>query len=278
MKDNYPTRIESSHKIIKRIDKVAHWKPSELSIIQMDQYLKLGFVKLEGFYNNVIDIKQACKSIELNKGNAYINKEEHSSNPRSALSIHDTQPFKSLIDDRVMNIAYFILGGNTYVHQSRVNFKLSGGSGWHWHSDFETWHSKDGMPNMRAMTFMIPVDKNTTNNGCLNFLPKSHRVFISCPKEKDTNPESEFSNQTEGIPPKESIEEVCRLLNTKPVSIECNPGDLIIFDCNTLHYSKENITKKSRTNIYFVMNSELNKLTNPFSGSKHRPEEMAAKN
>lgn len=51
-----------------------------------------------------------------------------------------------------------ILGSEVYIHQSRVNYKPGyGGTGFYWHSDFETWHSEDGMPRMRALSVSIAL-------------------------------------------------------------------------------------------------------------------------
>ena len=46
-------------------------------------------------------------------------------------------------DERTAGIARFILGGDLYVHQSRMNFKPGfTGKEFYWHSDFETGTSR----------------------------------------------------------------------------------------------------------------------------------------
>ncbi len=39
------------------------------------------------------------------------------------------------------------------------------GSGFYWHSDFETWHAEDGMPSMRAVSCSIALTENFAYNG-----------------------------------------------------------------------------------------------------------------
>ena len=34
------------------------------------------------------------------------------------------------------------------------------GSGFSWHSDFETWHAEDGMPSIRTVSCSIPLMEN----------------------------------------------------------------------------------------------------------------------
>ena len=163
------------------------------------------------------------------------------------------------------------------MHQSRINYKAGkDANGWNWHSDFETWHAKDGMPDMDCFTALIAVDDNTIENGCIMFIPKSHTKFISCPSVGEVKPEDEFSEQKEGVPSNEIIDSVCKMLGTSVIPVECKAGDLILFDCNLLHSSGANTTDGKRTNLYFVFNSVANSLQVPFSGSEHRPEEMGA--
>jgi len=130
------------------------------------------------------------------------------------------------------------------------------------------------MPRMRCLTVMVAIDDNTINNGCINFIPKSHLSYISCPKVGNLSSEDEFSEQVEGVPDIDSINKIKEKYNVDMISAECEAGDLVLFDCNTLHYSDTNKTNNKRTNIYFVLNSLENKLIKPFSGQEHRPIEM----
>uniref|UniRef100_UPI00403FEDEE phytanoyl-CoA dioxygenase family protein n=1 Tax=Streptomyces sp. DSM 41540 TaxID=3448657 RepID=UPI00403FEDEE len=77
-----------------------------------------------------------------------------------------------------------ILGSDVYVHQSRINVKPGfGASGFYWHSDFETWHAEDGLPNMRAVSVSIALTENLDTNGGVMIMRGSHKSFVGCAGE-----------------------------------------------------------------------------------------------
>ncbi len=77
-----------------------------------------------------------------------------------------------------MGRARQILGSDVYVHQSRINVKPGfGATGFYWHSDFETWHAEDGLPNMRTVSVSIALTENFDTNGGLMIMPGSHKSF-----------------------------------------------------------------------------------------------------
>src|SRR5690606_18864515 len=84
-------------------------------------------------------------------------------------------------DKRLLRVAKQLLGGDVYLHQTRLNLKPGfEGKEFYWHSDFETWHAEDGMPRMRAVSFSISLTDNHPHNGPLMIIPGSHRVFVPC--------------------------------------------------------------------------------------------------
>jgi ectoine hydroxylase len=177
----------------------------------------------------------------------------------------------------MMGIRDDILGGPSYIHQSRVNYKRGMESnGWKWHSDFETWHYQDGMPAMSCFSAMIPLDDNTHVNGPLMVLSGSHKEFVCTPKPQvESSAEENFSDQKEGIPSGAAIEHFLKKGSIEVVT--CNVGDLVLFDCNILHVSNPNVTPRGRMNMFFVYNSCANKLNMPYSGGEARPTEMATR-
>lgn len=277
MKDKYPTRKSKKTLLMQREERAAY---DTDSVYGIREYAEKGFYHYKNFFDSgAIDLanSRAANIYSGETEHGYISHEPDSDLLRSALNIHNIPAFNELLHDPVLaSIAAAILGGSGYVHQSRINYKNSYGSaGWDWHSDFETWHSQDGMPEMRAFSAMIPLTENTNENGCLMVVPHSHEVFCSCARsDEELNAESEFSEQKEGIPPPDALDEYFHRANGI-VSITCDPGDLVIFDCNTLHVSHPNLTPNSRTNLFFVLNSVENRLVEPFSGGKARPDYMA---
>jgi len=180
-------------------------------------------------------------------------------------------------DPRLVSAARQILGGDVYVHQSRINFKPPfAGRSFPWHSDFETWHIEDGMPRMRAMSASILLTLNTEHNGPLLVVPGSHRRYVRC---VGATPADHFRqslrNQTYGIPDQALLTELVRQGGI--ASVTGPPGTVVFFDCNLMHGSASNITPLARHNIFTVYNSSLNPLAQPFGGTPPRPEFLAAR-
>ncbi|WP_030558872.1 phytanoyl-CoA dioxygenase family protein, partial [Streptomyces exfoliatus] len=110
-------------------------------------------------------------------------------------------------DERVVGRARQILGSDVYVHQSRINVKPGfGASGFYWHSDFETWHAEDGLPNMRTVSVSIALTENFDTNGGLMIMPGSHKTFLGCAGEtpKD-NYKKSLQMQDAGTPSDEAL-------------------------------------------------------------------------
>ncbi len=200
---------------------------------------------------------------------------------RSALSVHNDDPFYSLsYHPELVKIARGLVGGNCYLHQSRINYKYGlEGTGWSWHSDFETWHAQDGMPGMRCFSAMIPLTSNTADNGALLVIPGSHSKFISCKALNEVSDyKANWTNQMDGLPSNEAISSCLKENGGKVVSVSCDVGDLVLFDCNVLHGSAANMSPNSRTNLFFVFNSLGNQLQDSFCGAPPRPEYAATRN
>lgn len=275
MIDNYPSRKTNVFKILKRECPVSLINSTyRISVYDHNKYQKNGYL----IYKNIVPIrlidnaKNFISQVKNNNSLAYIVNEKNDSRIRSILDIEKDLP---TLCHYAKKFAEDILGP-CYVHQSRINLKSGiDSAGWSIHSDFETWHTKDGMPNMNCLSVLIPLDVNNENNGCLHVLKKSHKYYISCPKINTTDPVNEFAEQTEGVPNNTILNDLYKLDNIEDVSIECNPGDLILFDCNLLHYSNVSKSLESRNNLYFVFNSVNNKLLNPYSGDLPRPLQMA---
>lgn len=260
MKDRYPTRKLKTSKFINRIEPVSYDEKEKF-------YIKNGFLVIRDFFSEDT-IKSALNN---SKGNGLITKEIGSNVIRAVTGIHHNEPFKQISETpELLKMVKNILGGFVYIHQSRINYKDGlVSTGWAWHSDFETWHSQDGMPSMRCLTAMIPLTENTECNGSLMVIPKSHHLFYSCPK--GIKSKDEFADQKEGVPDTKALITFFENSNNEIVMIKCSPCDLVLFDCNLIHVSTANLSPLPRTNLFLVYNSIENRLINPT-----RPEEMGA--
>ncbi|MGW7267680.1 ectoine hydroxylase [Streptomyces sp. NPDC054842] len=198
---------------------------------------------------------------------------------RSVFEVHRiSEVFARLVsDERVVGRARQILGSDVYVHQSRINVKPGfGASGFYWHSDFETWHAEDGLPNMRTVSVSIALTENLDTNGGLMIMPGSHRTFLGCagatPKD---NYKKSLQMQDAGTP---SDEALTAFAERHGIKLFTGPaGSATWFDCNCMHGSGDNITPFPRSNVFIVFNSVENAAVEPFAAPVRRPEFIGAR-
>ncbi|MEV6318471.1 ectoine hydroxylase [Streptomyces sp. NPDC051776] len=205
--------------------------------------------------------------------------EPTSQDVRSVFEVHRiSEVFAQLVrDPRVVGRARQILGSDVYVHQSRINVKPGfGASGFYWHSDFETWHAEDGLPNMRTVSVSIALTENYDTNGGLMIMPGSHRTFLGCagatPKD---NYKKSLQMQDAGTPSDEALTDFAGKHGIKLFTGKA--GSATWFDCNCMHGSGDNITPFPRSNVFIVFNSVENEAVEPFAAPIRRPEFIGAR-
>lgn len=288
-RDPYPTRSKvPTWKFVDREDPVV-WPggpPGPLSDAQLAKYERDGFLVLEGLFRK--ELRQLSRSVErvrsrasshrLPKGHAVF-EPGSSSTVRSVFAFHrHDELLAGLVDDeRLLGAARQIVGSDAYVHQSRINFKPGfEGRPFQWHSDFETWHSEDGMPRMRAVSCVIALTDNTPHNGPLMLLPGSQNVFVACPgRTPEENFRTSLRQQEVGVPPEGALNVLTQRCGIR--SFLGSAGSVAFFDSNTMHGSTANITPMPRHNLFLVYNSVENRLVAPFCGREPRPDYIAAR-
>ncbi|CAM5666361.1 MULTISPECIES: ectoine hydroxylase [Streptomyces] len=205
--------------------------------------------------------------------------EPRSQEIRSVFEVHKiSEVFAKLVaDPRVVGRARQILGSDVYVHQSRINVKPGfGASGFYWHSDFETWHAEDGLPNMRTVSVSIALTENHDTNGGLMIMPGSHRHFLGCAGETPRdNYKKSLQMQEAGTPSDEALTKLADAHGIKLFTGK--PGSATWFDCNCMHGSGDNITPYPRSNVFIVFNSVENTAVEPFAAPVRRPEYIGAR-
>ncbi|MFJ9379762.1 ectoine hydroxylase [Streptomyces sp. NPDC101455] len=205
--------------------------------------------------------------------------ESKSKEIRSVFEVHRiSEVFARLVrDERVVGRARQILGSDVYVHQSRINVKPGfGASGFYWHSDFETWHAEDGLPNMRTVSVSIALTENHDTNGGLMIMPGSHRAFLGCAgATPEDNYRQSLRMQDAGTPSDEALTGMASEYGIKLFTGRA--GSATWFDCNCMHGSGDNITPFPRSNVFIVFNSVENKAVEPFSAPVRRPEFIGAR-
>ncbi|MEU6081790.1 ectoine hydroxylase [Streptomyces sp. NPDC047108] len=205
--------------------------------------------------------------------------EPRSKDVRTVFEVHRiSEVFAQLVrDPRVVGRARQILGSDVYVHQSRINVKPGfGASGFYWHSDFETWHAEDGLPNMRTVSVSIALTENYDTNGGLMIMPGSHRTFLGCagatPKD---NYKKSLQMQDAGTPSDEALTDFAGKHGIKLFT--GGAGSATWFDCNCMHGSGDNITPFPRSNVFIVFNSVDNEAVEPFAAPIRRPDFIGAR-
>jgi len=255
-----------------------------LTKMQREHYLNDGYLILPELFSAaevaLLNTEmQVLRDIHGTLGRPEVITEPGSGDVRSVFDVHRLSPLFDRLarDPRVLNVAREILGSAVYIHQSRINYKPGfNGKEFYWHSDFETWHSEDGMPAMRALSCTILLTDNDEFNGPLLLIPGSHRHFISCVGETpDNHYEKSLKKQEIGVPDEAALRTLADAGGI--VSCKGKAGTVIFFDCNAMHGSNSNITPYPRSNVFMVYNSIDNQLVPPPDGLKPRPEFIAAR-
>ncbi|XID74415.1 ectoine hydroxylase [Alkanindiges sp. WGS2144] len=282
----YLTRTNSSAAIVARVDPVVY-DPSPVQCLSSDQkqaYQQHGFLQMDQLFNQdevafLLQEMQAMRQEFAQQQRPEAFTERESQEVRSIFNVHRlNQVFANLMrDERVLNVARELLGSEVYIHQSRINYKPGlQGKEFFWHSDFETWHSEDGMPAMRALSCSVLLTDNDEHNGPLMVIPGSHQHYISCQGETpDNHYQKSLKKQEYGVPDGMLLRYLADIGGIH--SCTGKAGSVVFFDCNLMHGSNSNITPYSRSNVFFVYNSIDNQLGTPLAGLEPRPEFVATR-
>jgi ectoine hydroxylase len=281
MQDIYPSRKAAEPEVLPRHDPVAYkpWEPgAPLSREQIEHFDGHGYLVLEDVFDEreVQALQQELRRMlgdpSSLDGETVIT-EPGGTEIRSIFAMHEQSRLMRRLaaDERLAGVASYLLDDEVYIHQSRLNYKPGfKGKEFYWHSDFETWHTEDGMPRMRALSASVLLAENTPDNGPLMLIPGSHRVYVSCVGE---TPEDHYlqslKKQEYGVPDELSLAELAHKHGI--VAPTGKPGTVILFDCNTMHGSNGNITPFPRANAFMVYNAVSNRLAAPFGAATPRP-------
>lgn len=287
--DIYPTRTSRHIEPFARIDPVIHARNQHrwdgpLDETSLSRYERDGFLWFKGFFSQskvshfLDELKSLEKNAKLMKSDQVI-LDPGSGDLRSVFAMHKiSDAFDKLTrDPRILGMVRQLLGSEVYIHQSRINYKFGfQGSGFDWHSDFETWHAEDGMPRMRAVSASLMLTDNNEFNGPLMLIPGSHHTFVPYKgKTPQKNWQKSLKTQRVGVP---GYEILAKLANWGGIKAPKGPaGSLLLFECNTLHASNENMSPWPRSNLFFVYNSIDNRLEEPFAAAQARPEYLGAR-
>jgi ectoine hydroxylase len=285
--DGYPSRKGENAKLASRHDPVVYASKEAVPPIDqsfIDAYSEHGFVVLEEVFtpDEVAMFQQELERLRTDpkiQQSAEVISEPNSNDLRSIFRVHENSPvFKGLAaDERLADLARYLLDDEVYIHQSRLNYKPGfRGKEFYWHSDFETWHVEDGMPSMRALSMSITLTENFDCNGPLMLIPGSHKQYAVCEGETPEDHHlASLKKQEYGVPSDDCLKAL--VAQGGIISASGKPGSVIVFDCNTMHGSNGNITPFPRSNAFFVYNALSNKVVNPFCAQAPRPEHICTR-
>lgn len=288
--DLYPTRsLAGDTEPFVRRDPVVHSRNQQrwegpLGEEVLSRYERDGFLWFEGFFSQeriepfFEELKAMAADDELMGSDGVIT-DPDSGALRSVFAMHKlSEYFDELTrDPRILGMVRQLLGGDVYIHQSRINDKYGfKGSGFDWHADFETWHAEDGMPRMRALSASLMLTDNNEFNGPLMLIPGSHQYFVPCDGDTpEGNWKDSLKAQRLGVPAQEWLQKLATKGGIQ--APKGRPGSLLLFECNTLHASNKNMSPWPRSNLFFVYNSVDNAVVEPYCGNAPRPDFLATR-
>lgn len=280
--DLYPTRNGGEVRMLPRKDPVLHrirdvggpLDGETLSRFERDGFWVAPSLLNPSEVEALTDALEAWRKEPLGDVSDGVIRERGSQEQRSLFALHERDDVLGEVmrHPLLVGAARQILGGDVYVHQSRLNLKPAfGGAGFSWHSDFETWHAEDGMPRMRALSASVFLTENHAWNGPLMLLPGSHRHFVSSPSLTPADHyKASLVEQSIGTPGNDAL----RALFADAGRIELalgGPGTVVFFECNTMHASTTNLSPMPRKNLFVCYNAVDNALVEPFGAGHPRP-------
>jgi ectoine hydroxylase len=283
--DPYPSRMGKPPELLPRVDPVV-WGDGAgpLTSEQVETFEERGFVTVADVFQPEELLALDASLYDLIDGSGDVDGDQVIVEPdseeiRSIFAFHDKPGPLSQVpsDERLAGVARQLLGSDVYIHQSRVNRKPGfRGKDFQWHSDFETWHTEDGMPRMRCLSAVVALTDNETWNGSLLVMPGSHKTFVTCSEPTPpANHERSLKIQEVGVPDQGSLTTLFERHGIDQCTGEA--GSVLFFDCNLMHGSATNISPLPRRNLFMVFNSIENTIGDPYSAPQRRPEHIASR-
>ena len=148
---------------------------------------------------------------------------------------HDTLFLYQLITRReILDRVVSILGEDLLLWRSMFFIKEIGEKRIPWHQDLDDWPIEPFL----ALSVWIAIDETTTENGCVEIIPGSHRNFINMVPSPD--------HALEGFPG--MVDPACFDENAR-VKMTLKPGEFFIFNERLIHQSASNQSSSRRTGL-----------------------------
>ena len=156
--------------------------------------------------------------------------------------------------DRVVGVAEELLEDEPYHYHSKIILKdsLAGGA-WEWHQDYGYWYH-NGILEPRLTSCFIAIDAATSENGCLQVIPRSHGLG-RIDHQRTGQQAAVDSDRMEAILNRYAVEDMIM-----------EAGDVLFFHPNLLHRSNPNRSARPRWAMISCYNARSN---HPFKESHH---------
>jgi hypothetical protein len=134
---------------------------------------------------------------------------------------------------RTIQILSELMGEPAAIFKEKINYKFPNGGGFKPHQDAPAFISFN---QKYHITMMLAIDECTLENGCLQVVTGGANKPELLPQEKDGSIYKEIASQLKWTP------------------IECQSGDVILFDSYLPHYSEPNRSNGSRRALFITYN------------------------
>ena len=183
----------------------------------------------KNIYNNFISglIDVGANRRDLKGESADNNSKAESITQIMVPSKHHTELKTSVYYTKVSSIARQLLGNDLEIDfDMLINKPPFSNSITPWHQDCAYWID---MPDKRALSAWMPLDKATLDNGCMWYVPGSHKLEMR--KHKSTAKNGAL---------------VCEGNEAEAKYIELEPGSVVLHHGATVHYSRGNTSNSQR--------------------------------
>ena len=231
-----------------------------LSSQQLARFQQDGFLLLRGFADKIqcSAILNAAKEERVKMAEPVETEGEYNETANRTLrrlrQVYDRRAeFREWMTDAAIRPVLEQLLGEaavlTLAHHNSIMTKMpSSSSETCWHQDRRYWKFE----NDNLVSVWLALDEERMENGLLEFIPGTHKQDFSADQFDD---KSCFMSE---------LPQNAKLIS-KRVHFDLDPGDVVLFHCQTLHHAFSNKTDKPKISFVYTVRGKTNK---PLPGTR----------
>jgi len=240
---------------------------------EIEQFERDGFLLIRGFLDTKscdiikdiakVHLKYKIEPIETEYEYIEIDKEEYKTSVRRLRQVYDRDiVFKEWMRNKeIKPILEQILNEKPILvtaHHNSIMTKLAGTSTHTcWHRDSRYW-SYNGK---NLVSVWLALDEENSQNGVLEFIPKSHKIELS----EDSFDEKSFFREDY---------EINKELLQQKVSFNLHKGDIVLFHSELLHRANENRSDSDKISFVYTVKGKSVKAIEKTRSSKYKEIEL----